>query len=142
MSISKIVIKDRNGKVKISTDFDVAGMDDGCIAERTRQLKHEYPQNIYLWTIKYGGEGYSTFPCAENDNHIRVYFVDGEANELSFGMADMKAWTVIGFGDLKDALAAVGYDVVKKKRTTIRGARGTGPFSNMGPTVDQIDPDK
>lgn len=44
------------------------------------------------------------YECYDNDNHIRVYFEDGQIDEVHFSMENKKEWIVIGYGDLEAAL--------------------------------------
>lgn len=57
--------------------------------------------------------GKTRYDCTENDNHLYIHCEQGEIDEILVGDPLEKDWTVIGFKDLKAALASQGYDVLR-----------------------------
>ena len=58
--------------------------------------------NKYISTKKIG-ESERVYECKENDNVIKIQYVDGKIDEVWFSDCIQKSWLILGAKDLKEA---------------------------------------
>jgi len=98
---------DNENEMVFSIDFQSTG--EEYFKKQMKTIMKKYPREQYIWRfcIQPVGEAMVEILCRENDNWLRLYYVDGRLDEMHISDALKKAWIVVGEKDIITARKSV-----------------------------------